>query len=108
MRVTNYSETQLKCVWEQRQYDAPLAGRQARQGRERQPSIAARTIWKALYIAIALGKCMVASPTFGRFYTGKSLGPVWTRSDENLHPSDTRKRTRAKRLVARAVWPNYL
>ena len=26
-------------VWEQRQYEAPLVGRQASQGRERQPSV---------------------------------------------------------------------
>ena len=36
-------------VWEQHQYDAPLAGRQASQGRERQPSVAALSIWEALY-----------------------------------------------------------
>ena len=35
-------------VWEQRQYDAPLAGRQTSQDRERQPSVAARSIWEAL------------------------------------------------------------
>ena len=36
-------------VWEQRQYDAPLVGRQTRQGHERQPSVAAHSIWEALY-----------------------------------------------------------
>ena len=35
-------------VWEQRQYDAQLAGRRVIQGRERQPSVAARIIWEAL------------------------------------------------------------
>ena len=52
MRVTNYSETGLKLtvsVWEQRQYDTPLAGRQAIQGRERQPYVAARSIWEAAF-----------------------------------------------------------
>ena len=44
----NWTEITLS-VWEQRQYDAPLVGRQANQGRERQPSVAARSIWEALY-----------------------------------------------------------
>ena len=35
-------------VWELRQYDAPLAGKQASQGRERQPPVAARSISQAL------------------------------------------------------------
>ena len=35
-------------VWEQRQYDAPLVGRQASQGRMRQPSVAPGSIWEAL------------------------------------------------------------
>ena len=39
-------------VWEQRQYDAPLAGRQAIQGREQHPSPAARSIWQALYFIL--------------------------------------------------------
>ena len=33
------------------QYNAPLAGQQASQGRERQPSVAIRNIWEALYMA---------------------------------------------------------
>ena len=37
-------------VWEQRQYADPLVGKPASQGRERQPSIAARGIWEALYL----------------------------------------------------------
>ena len=37
-------------VWEQRQYDAPLDGRQASQGCERQPSVAVRSIWEDLYM----------------------------------------------------------
>ena len=37
-------------VWEQRQYDAPLGGWQASQGRERQPCVAARSILEAPYI----------------------------------------------------------
>ena len=37
-------------VSEQHQYDAPLVGWHARQGQERQPSVAARTIWEALHI----------------------------------------------------------
>ena len=36
-------------VWEQRQYDAPLAGPQASQGRDRQPHVASRSILQALY-----------------------------------------------------------
>ena len=36
-------------VWEHRQYDVLLDGRQASQGRERQPSVAVRSIWEALY-----------------------------------------------------------
>ena len=36
-------------VWEQRQYNAALAGWQASQGSKRQPSVAAHSIWEALY-----------------------------------------------------------
>ena len=43
----NWTEITVS-VWKQRQYDAPLAGRQASQGRERQPSVAARSIWVAM------------------------------------------------------------
>ena len=39
-------------VWVQRQYDALLVGRQGSQGRERQPSVAARSI------------CHTVGPTF--------------------------------------------
>ena len=51
MRVTNYLKTELNnrvSVWKQRQYDALLASWQASQGRERQPSVAAGSIWEAL------------------------------------------------------------
>ena len=44
----NWDEIRV-IVWEQRQYDAPLADRQASQGREQQPSVAAHNIWEALY-----------------------------------------------------------
>ena len=37
-------------ITEQRQYDAPLIGRHASQGREGQPSVAEHSIWEALYI----------------------------------------------------------
>ena len=36
-------------VWEQRQYDSLLVGRQASQGCERQQSVAVHSIWEALY-----------------------------------------------------------
>ena len=50
MRETNYSETEHRAsVWEQRQCDAPTGGLPASQGRERQPSVAARNIWTTLY-----------------------------------------------------------
>ena len=45
----NWTEISVS-VWEQRQYDAPLVGRQASQGREGQPSVAARSIWETLYM----------------------------------------------------------
>ena len=35
-------------VWEERQYVEPLVGKPDSQGRERQPSVAARSIWEAL------------------------------------------------------------
>ena len=52
MCVTIYSETELneESVWEQRLYANPLVGRPASQGRERQPSVAARSVWGALYV----------------------------------------------------------
>ena len=49
----NYLETELKnrvSVCEQRQFDAPWSGGQARQGRERQPSAAMPNIWMTLYL----------------------------------------------------------
>ena len=52
MRVANYSENELKnraSVWEQRHFDAPWSGGPVRQGRERQPSVVARSIWMTLY-----------------------------------------------------------
>ena len=39
-------------VWEQQLYEAPLGGGPASQGRERQPSVAARSIWMTLYLII--------------------------------------------------------
>ena len=36
-------------VGKQRHYDGPLTGQRARQGRERQPSVCARSIWMTLY-----------------------------------------------------------
>ena len=39
-------------VWDQRQYADPLVGKPASQGREQQPSVAARSIQKALYIIL--------------------------------------------------------
>ena len=36
-------------IWEQRHYDGPLSGQQASQGRERQPSVCACSIWMTLY-----------------------------------------------------------
>ena len=44
----NWSEITVS-VWEQRHYGDPLVDRQDSQGRERQPSVAARSIWEALY-----------------------------------------------------------
>ena len=45
----NWTEIRVS-VWEQRQYADPLVGKPTSQGRERQPSLAARSIWEALYI----------------------------------------------------------
>ena len=45
----NWTEMKVS-VWEQRQYDVPLGGRKANQGRERQPYVAARSIWEDLYV----------------------------------------------------------
>ena len=39
-------------VWKQRHYDGPLTGQRARQGRERQPSVCARSIWITLYNSV--------------------------------------------------------
>ena len=47
----NWTEITVS-VWEQRQYDAPLAGVQASQGRERKQSVAALSIWEALYYTV--------------------------------------------------------
>ena len=37
-------------VWKQRHYDGPLIGQQASQGRKRQLSVCAHSIWMTLYI----------------------------------------------------------
>ena len=37
-------------VWKQRQSDGPPTGQRASQGRERQPSVCARSIWMTLYL----------------------------------------------------------
>ena len=76
-----------------------------------------------IFIAKALGWGRVASPTLGRLYPGeiprysfyrRLSGPQGKSGHEgvkkNLHPSDTRDRTRAvqpaaKRLAAWATWP---
>ena len=47
----NWTEITVS-VWEQRQYADPLVGKPASQGRERQPSVAARNIWEAVYMAV--------------------------------------------------------
>ena len=47
----NWTEITVS-VWEQRQYAEPLLGNPASQVRERQPSLAARSIWKALYMYV--------------------------------------------------------
>ena len=50
MRVTTYSETELKnseCLGA-----AAVGGGPAMQGRERQPSFAARSIWMTLYVTL--------------------------------------------------------
>ena len=44
----NWTEITVS-VWEQRQYADPLVGKPASQGREREPSVAARSIWEALH-----------------------------------------------------------
>ena len=44
----NWTEITVS-VWEQRQYVDPLVGKSASQGRKRQPSVAVRSIWEALY-----------------------------------------------------------
>ena len=49
----NWTEITVS-VWEQRQYDAPLGSRQASQGCKWQPSLAAHSIWEALYINLAM------------------------------------------------------
>ena len=41
----NWTEITVS-VWEQRQYADPLVGKPASQGRDRQPSVAARSIWE--------------------------------------------------------------
>ena len=65
-----------------------------------------------VYTATALGKGRVASPTLGRLYPRYSFysrlsGPpeaVWVlRTEENLHPYDTRNRTRAIDPVAKHI-----
>ena len=47
----NWTEITVS-VWEQRQYADPLVGKPASQVRERQPSIAARSIWEAQYFIL--------------------------------------------------------
>ena len=50
----NWTEMTVS-VWEQHQYDALLVSQQARQGRDRKPSVAAPSIWEALYTLLRIG-----------------------------------------------------
>ena len=79
-----------------------------------------------IFTATALGWCRVASPTLGRLYPGRIprysfyrrlSGPQGQFGHEgvkkNLHPSDTRDRTRAvqpiaQRLAAWVTWPTLI
>ena len=51
----NWTEITVS-VWEQRQYNAQLAGWPGSQGRERQPSVDARIVWEAMYYDLQLIK----------------------------------------------------
>ena len=64
MHVT-ITRKQLKnraSVCEQRQFDAPWSGGQARQGREWQPSVATSNTWMTLYIKLVL--CTIFSVAY--------------------------------------------
>ena len=39
-------------VWKQRHYDGPLSGQRASQGRERQPSVCAHSIWMTVVLLV--------------------------------------------------------
>ena len=68
----------------------------------------------SVFTATALRRDGVASPTLGRLHphgkppllilreAERTPGPAWTgRSEENLHPSDTRDRTQTVEPVAK-------
>ena len=89
----NYSETELKnrasVCEQQQQFDAPWSGGQARQGRERQPSVAAPNIYKWLctkewrYAARGCGQQIEGHESFlvtSDLDTGRAVfkhGPTW-------------------------------
>ena len=52
----NWTEITVS-VWEQRQYADLLVGKPASQGREQQPSVAARIIWEDLYYNFVVHRC---------------------------------------------------
>ena len=69
-----------------------------------------------IFTAMALGRGRVASPTLGRLYPEESLWYSFYRrlsgpqdqsghkgAKKNLHPSNTRDRTRAVQLVAQRL-----
>ena len=53
-------------ICEQRQFDAPWSGGQARQGREPQPSVAAPNIWMTLYLEDSFSSLKITLATYHR------------------------------------------
>ena len=74
-------------VWKQRHYDGPLRGQRARQGRGRQPSVCARSIWMTLHNGRYIGTDRANVELFFNILT------AWTESffipwDQLLYPCD--------------------
>ena len=75
-------------VWEQRQYADPHFDKPASQSRKRQPSVAARSIWEALYFTVIKARPLDTPPhlRIKRLNFLCSLGVAKTRTNGHRSP----------------------
>ena len=78
-------------VWKQRHYDGSLSGQWASQGRERQPSICARSIWTTVFMPFQVFLIMLHK------HLRQKDRNVWRRCKLNSNPTLTLETTGEKK-----------